>query len=382
MPDTASKLLVDARLGWGSGIGRYIENMIPRVAALLPETALDVLVTDAHAQRATACFAQAGNVRIVSTSIQPFSAAEQVGLTRYARGCDLTWFTNYWVPFTWQGRFTVTVYDVLHLLPNLFPASLPKRWASRRAFTKVCRQAEAAFFISRFTRDEFHRTVGRPGNGIVTQLGADHLLPDHLLPNGALPTKDKRLLVVATFKKHKNFITVLDAWKQAHVADYWRLTIVAPGGKLRSSVDMDAMTVGMRGVDVRRGVSDAELRDLYARTAILLAPSLYEGFGLPLLEAFAAGAYAVSSTAGSLVEIAEGADAALVNGLDVDGWIAAIERACARLDDGRIDAHAVARHNMAHAATFRWDDTARTTAATLRALLTIPQLAGRHSDHV
>jgi glycosyltransferase involved in cell wall biosynthesis len=380
MPDTASpKLLVDARLGWGSGIGRYIENVIPRVASLLPEIAFDVLVTDAHAERAKVCFAQAGNIRIVHTSVQPFSAAEQVRLARYANGCALTWFTNYWIPLAWQGRFTVTVYDVLHLLPDLFPASLPKRWASRCAFAKVCRQAEAAFFISRFTRDEFHRTVGRPGYGIVTQLGADHLLPDR-----ALPAKEKRLLVVAAFKKHKNFATVLNAWKQARVAEHWRLTIVAPGVDLRSSVNVDAMTAGMRGVEMRRGVSDAELRDLYARTAIMLAPSLYEGFGLPLLEAFATGAYAVSSTAGSLVEIAEGADAALVNGLDVEGWVAAIERACTQLDDGRIDAQAVARHNMAHAATFRWDDTARTTANTLRALLdpTTLQPTGRHSDHV
>jgi glycosyltransferase involved in cell wall biosynthesis len=275
----------------------------------------------------------------------------------------------------------VTVHDVIHLLPDLFPAPRVKRLASHYTFAKIRRQADLVLFDSRFTRDEFHRLVGRPENGIVVQLGGDHM------NRGRSPivAKEKSLLVVAAFKKHKNFATVLDAWRRAQVAGHWRLTIIAPDEKLRSSVDVEAMTAGIHGVDLRRSVSDAELHDIYGRTAILLAPSLYEGFGLPLLEAFSAGAFAISSTAGSLVEIADGAEAAMVNGSDIDGWVAAIERTCARFDDHDFDALGIARRNMAHAASFRWSDTASGTAAALRGLLDpipSPSDTGFPSDHV
>lgn len=364
---TPTRVLVDARLGWGSGIGRYIENMVPRVARLSPEVRFDLLVTHQHADRAREVMGQSHNVAVIATAIQPFSVAEQYRLAPLARGYDLTWFTNYWTPWRWPGRFVATVYDLIHLRPDIFPASPLKRWVSRRAFARVGRKAKATFFISRFTRDEFERIVGRPRRGVVTHLGIDHVGWE--ATDAPSPTKAKRLLVVAASKAHKNFSTVLDAWARAQVARHWTLTVITPNEKLRSFVDVHSLAERSRNVDVRQGVSDAELRTLYAEAMILLAPSLYEGFGFPLLEGLRAGAFGISSTAGSLVEIAEGADVALVNGLDVDGWVTAIERACARFDEPGFDPAPIVSRNMAHAGTFCWEYTARATADALRAAL-------------
>lgn len=324
-----------------------------------------MLVPVHHAVSAEQAFADTANLRIVTSAIVPFSSAEQVALPRHARGYDLTWFTNYWVPLAWRGRFVVTVHDMLHLLPDLLPASWPKRAVARQTFAKVRRDAAAVMFDSRFTERAFAQMVGAPrGHGVTVPLGGDHL--DYGIPK-PVAARSRRLLVVAASKKHKNFALLFEAWRRARVAEGWALTVITPGEMLRSSVDIAAMAGQEGRIDIRRGVSNAELAQLYADSAILLMPSLYEGFGLPLLEGMLAGALCVSSAAGSMVEIAEGAFVPFVNGDDLDGWVGAIEQACAIIDRNEPDLQPLIEHNITRARRFRWDHTAEQVAAILDA---------------
>ena len=323
-----------------------------------------MLVQPDHMVAARKALAGAPGLRVVPCPVIPFSLAEQVALERHARSYDLTWFTNYWVPLAWRGRFVVTVHDMLHLIPEHFPASRPKRALSRLTFGKVRRDARAVMFVSRFTQDAFTRMVGAPRRGVVVQSGGDHFDNGDSRP---VIRRSRRLLVVAASKQHKNFARLFGAWRAARVPGHWVLTVVSPREGLRSSIDLDALAVGGNRVDVRRGVSDVELAALYADTAVLLTPSLYEGFGLPLLEGMLAGALCVSSSAGSMVEIAEGAFVQFVNGADVVGWTAAIEAACATVDRGDPDLEPVLRHNMAQARRLRWDRAAEEVASVLEA---------------
>lgn len=358
------ELLVDARIGWGHGIGRVIANTVPQIARLHPEWRIEALVPSSQVAAAQVAFGEAPNLRIAACSIPPFSLSEQVSLQRHARGRDLTWFTNYWVPLGWHGRFAVTVHDMLHLMPEFTPASPLKRALSRRTFDKVRRDARAVMFDSRYTEHEFVRMVGAPRNGVTVQLGGDHL--DYGVPR-SLDRRSRRLLVVAASKKHKNFALLFDAWRKANVAGHWTLTVISPQEMMLNSVDIDQLAGQDRTIDIRRGVSNAELASLYADTAILLMPSLYEGFGLPLLEGMLAGALCISSNAGSMVEIAEGAFVQFVNGADLSGWVMAIEQACATIDRGDLDLDPLLQHNIACATRFRWDKTAREIATVLAA---------------
>lgn len=355
------KLLVDARTGWGHGIGRVIANTVPRVARLRPSWQFDALVPPDYVATAEVAFADTPNLSVVPSAIEPFSPAEQVALPRLAPTYDLTWFTNYWVPLAWRGRFAVTVHDMLHLLPDLLPASWPKRALARQTFSKVRRDAVAVMFDSRFTERAFAQMIGKPrGRGITVPLGGDHL--DYDAPR-SVAERSRRLLVVAASKKHKNFALLFEAWRRARVPEGWTLTVITPGEMLRSSVDLAAMAGQESRIDIRRGVSNAELASLYADSAILLMPSLYEGFGLPLLEGMLAGALCISSTAGSMVEIAEGAFVQFVNGDDLVGWTGAIEEACAIVDSGAPDLQPLLQHNIVRARRFRWDRTAEQVAA-------------------
>lgn len=358
------RLLIDARVGWGHGIGRVIANTVPRIAALRPDWQIGVLVSPEAEGAASAAFVGQPNINLVSCPVPPFSMAEQMQLERYAKNYDLTWFTNYWVPLGWRGRFVATVHDMLHLIPEYFPASRAKRMLSRRTFTKVRRDAAAVMFVSRFTQQVFSQMIGKPGCGVAIPLGGDHLDYGVRVP---VTQRSRRLLVVAASKKHKNFALLLEAWRCAKVADHWTLTIVSPDAMFRSSVDLDGLAGSGGRIEIQRGISNEALARLYGDSAILLMPSLYEGFGLPLLEGMLAGALCISSNAGAMVEVAQGAFVPMVNGFDQAGWTQAIEQNCGMVDSGEPDLEPLIRHNVVCAQRFAWDRTTSETVALLEA---------------
>lgn len=357
-------ILVDGRVGWGSGIGRYIAATLPRLAALRPQHQFDVVLPPSEQVSARALFADLPNLDTVATDITPFSAREQWALEPLAAGYDLTWFTNYFVPLGWRRPFIATVHDVLHLETELFPTSPSKRAISHLAFRKVRQRARGVAFVSRFTQREFARLVGPVQPWVNCLSGIDHagwamFDPDHP------PAKTKRILVVGAAKQHKNFAMAIAAWQRAKVPPGWTLTAVAPTVDQRSGINLEALAGTDRAIDLRRGISNEELHALYGEAAIVLMPSLYEGFGLPLLEGMQAGALCVSSTAGALVEVAGGAWLQFVNGNDLTGWTEAIEQACRTINDPTFDLDTLQRHNMRHAARYSWDRTAEAIATLL-----------------
>jgi glycosyltransferase involved in cell wall biosynthesis len=103
-------------------------------------------------------------------------------------------------------------------------------------------------------------------------------------------------------------------------------------------------------------VPDGDLPPLYSGADCVLLPSLYEGFGFPVLEAFACGAPVVCSNASSLPEVA-GDAALLVAPTDTDGLAAAIRRV---LEEPGLAAHLRAA-GMRQVAAFRWEECARRT---------------------
>ncbi len=364
-----TSILIDARLGWGSGIGRYVANTVPLVAQRMPGVRFDILVGGDDYSAARDVAALSANVRPVVSALRAFSFAEQAQLPRLAKAYDLTWFTNYWVPLMLRTPYVAVVHDMIHLEPAMFPASWLKRTASRLSFLRL-KTAQALCFGSRFSQREYERRFAAHPRSVVTSYGIDHAgWP--LFDPAAPPEKLPRLLIVAAAKQHKNFRMAVDAFAQANIAPHWRLTLITPDDKLRSSIDLADFARNSDKVDFRQGVSNDALRDIYGETAILLMPSLYEGFGLPLAEGLQAGASCISSTAQSLVELGQGAHVTWVNGLDLPGWIKAIEAECARFDAGGV-ARAERAHNMRHALSFSWADVAQKTATVLREALDQP----------
>ena len=361
------RIVVDARLPWGSGIGRYVANCVPRVARLLDTYSFEIIVAEADLFQASDVFSASSNVAVRESAIRPFSVHEQWSAPDLFSGAGLTWFTNYVVPLRWSGRSIVTVHDLLHLKSELFPANAVKRCLVQQTFRHVAKCADAIAFGSRFTEREFTKRFGLARQSAVIGYGIDHdgwceRDPAHQLP------KSRELLLVAAQKQHKNFEMAIRAFRDARIDPAWILQLITPDDRLRSAVNI-APLIGDDGrVVLKKAVSNAELSRLYDRSAILLMPSHYEGFGLPLLEAMRAGAQCISSAADALIEVGLGGVVTYVNSDDRAGWSAAIEKECARFDNGYVRMEE-RKENMRHARSYRWDEVAGRTASLIEAVL-------------
>jgi len=164
------------------------------------------------------------------------------------------------------------------------------------------------------------------------------------------------ILAVSTIEPRKNFDRLLAAHVRLPVALRWRTPLVIAGGRgWGRTLDDDRAARARRDGSLRLlgHVPDAELVALYARAGVVAYPSLYEGFGLPVLEAMACAAPVVTSDGTALRDTA-GDAALLVDPLDTDAIAAALRRI---LEDPELAASLRAR-GLAQAARFTWERTA------------------------
>lgn len=223
-------------------------------------------------------------------------------------------------PVPWpsgDAAFTVSLLDVQHLdLPHLF--SHAERLYRRRYYDHAARRADSVVTISAFAKQSIVDRLGiDPDRITVAHLGVDS---SAFTPN--LGERERFVVYPARGWPHKNHARLVEAVRLLR-KDSPDLRLVLTGGGL------DRLGPLPDWVDVRGLVPPAELRELYRTAACLVFPSLYEGFGLPPLEAMASGCPVAASDAGSLPEVC-GDAAVLVDARDpaaiAEGTARAIER--------------------------------------------------------
>ena len=263
-----------------------------------------------------------------------------VGLSRRTRKIDVLHCTTFRGPAGGSVPTVLTVHDLAILRsPEAFP-----RWHrlyGRAGLVHVLQAADAIVAVSEFTKCETVELAG---------VEADRI---RVVPNGVdsvFGTEGPRAdgeyaLAVATLEPRKNLSRVVEAAQAAGV----ELRVVGARG--------------WGGVEVPGWVGeipDAELAALYRGARCVLYPSLYEGFGLPVLEAMACGTPVVTSRGTSTEEVAGGA-AILVDPLDVASLVDGIEQALARRD-------ALIPLGLARAREFSWKAAADSVVDLWRAL--------------
>lgn len=255
-------------------------------------------------------------------------------LERRARELDVLHCTTFRGPVSAAVPTVVTVHDLAILrYPEAFP-----RWHRHYGSVglgTVLRGAEAVVAVSQFTKDEVVELAGVPAERIrVVPNGVDGIFRASEAPSNSL-LQGGYVLAVATLEPRKNLDRVVEAVKLAGV----ELRVVGARG--------------WGGVDVPGWVGeipDARLADLYRRARCVVYASLYEGFGLPVLEAMASGTPVVTSRGGAMEEVAGGA-AVLVDPLDLESITAGIAEAQARRDE-------LVPLGRARAREFTWERTA------------------------
>lgn len=293
-----------------SGIGRYLETLLPGLLPRLNATAISILGDP----RDLASEAWAGDPRLTFRPhhARIFSAAEQlVAMRGLYRGVDLLWSPQYNVPVFYRGRLLVTIHDVCQLaMPETLSSPL-QRWYARFLFARVAARASAVLCVSEFTAREAHRWAGVDPRRITV---AYPCLSGSWRPASATeppPRSNPYFLTVGNLKKHKNLLAAIVAFRQIRNRIPHDLVIVGKrDGFLNADTSLAAAVSGSDPRIVLTGhVEDDALRRYYRHAEALVFPSLYEGFGYPLVEAMAFECPIACSRAASLPEVA--GDAAL-----------------------------------------------------------------------
>ncbi|HWV86403.1 MAG TPA: glycosyltransferase family 1 protein [Capillimicrobium sp.] len=287
---------------------------------------------------------------------------EQQHLPRLARraGVDLVHSLANTAPLWGRFRRVVTVNDLIH---RFFPDTHGGVKARGMALLVplAIRRADRVITISAATADDLVRELGTPRGKIdVVPLGVGTTAGRAVAPaagvRGRLDAGERPIaLSVSAKRPHKNLPRLLEAL--ALIPAERRPVLVVPGyGTFHDdALAADVERLGIAG-DVRMlgWVDDAELEALYAEAAVFVFPSLYEGFGLPVLEAMARGVPVACSDRGSLREVA--GDAARVFDPEQPRAIAAAIEAILA-DDALADRLRTA--GRAQAARFTWPKAAQ-----------------------
>lgn len=272
-----------------------------------------------------------------------------------------------------DGPTVVTVHDLSFIRhPEMHPKSRVSAMA--RYFPLSLERADAVITISEFVKQELIEVFDYPQDAItVTPLGADarfHPRPvaelEPVLAQFRL-TPRSYFVTLGSFEPRKNLKTVVEAFFRLPQAVRARhpLVVVGPSGWGDVGVTQ-LFEQGQRSGQIRMlgFLDDERVAQVVAGARALLYPSVYEGFGLPPLEAMASGTPAIVSNRASLPEVV-GGDGIILEALDVEAWTAAMARLVS--DDAWV--HALAESMLARSQQFSWASCAQHTFKVYQALL-------------
>ena len=258
----------------------------------------------------------------------------------------------------WRGPRVITVFD---MTPELFPHYF--RWGNPHfAKRRYVEKSDAVIAITRNTADDLFRLYSdslRSKTHIVP-FGVGESFFERVPERLELPAR--YVLFVGVRSGYKDFATGFAAFAELAATDVDLTLVVVGGGAFNQAEKAIIDRLGLQAQVIKMAPSDAEMPEIYRRAAAFLFPSIYEGFGLPTLEALASGTPTVLADASCSREV--GGDAALYfEPRDVADLVAKLEQALS--SDG---ANQAADQGPRRGREFSWSHVASMTAQLYRSL--------------
>ena len=370
MPHTIG---IDARKLEDFGIGTYIRHLLGGLAEIDRDNRYLVLVAPEQREQ---LWHLPDNFQLVPESARVYSLRElaTVSWKLFRLRLDLYHATHYVLPAVVPSRAVVTIHDIIHLLyPEFLPSAMAYFYAQRMIGRSLLRgdqiiadsQNTKADLVEFFQVDGEKIRVVYPG---VAERFRRELPREQI--DGVLERYSIRrpyLLFVGNPKPHKNLDRVVRAFAEAlgECAFEGELVCVGDRGGRDLKTRQRAEQLGIADrVRLVGHVGDDELPAIYQAAELFLYPTLYEGFGLPVVEAMASGVPVITSNSSALKEVAEGY-ADLVNPVE-SGEIAHAITHCMTDPDHREALRALGRRR---AEDFCWKRTAERTLEVYRKAL-------------
>ncbi|MHC2990788.1 hypothetical protein OB13_04030 [Pontibacter sp. HJ8] len=305
-------LVIDARMLNFSGIGVYLRNIIPFLSL---EFDLKLLGDE----KELSIFAGLPHTSFLAAKAPIYSIREQLELRSKVPPCDVFWSPHYNIPLLpiSARHRVVTIHDVYHLAYQ-HALTLPQKIYAKVFLNAAVSLSDKVITVSNFSKSEIVRLakaretdVVAIYNGVDNQKFADAGSIQFSLNKSLahVPSGAKYILFVGNVKPHKNLVTLLKAFSTLLEDNFAHNLVIV--GKKEGFITGDNQIASLLEEHVRLKerviftgfIEDEDLSQIYRKAAVLVFPSVYEGFGLPPLEAMASGCPVVASAAASIPEI-------------------------------------------------------------------------------
>jgi glycosyltransferase involved in cell wall biosynthesis len=328
------RVAIDARKLHDFGIGTYIRNLLRHLARIDDRNEYVLLCQRDDLEIAGTL---GPNFRAVLEPSPNYSVREQyhVPLVLRREKPDVYHAPHYVLPPAVSCSSVVTIHDCIHLM---FPQYLPSRMAyayARSVMWAAARRAQLIITVSEASkRDILHFFKVPPEKVVVVHNAIDErfLVPP---PDIELARVRERyqlqhgfILYAGNIKPHKNLVRLIEAFSQIRQGPFQELKLLIIGDQISK---LPALRRAVHQLKLHKHVRflgyipDETLAVLYRSAEVFVFPSLYEGFGLPPLEAMASGTPVVTSNTSSMPEVTGGA-AVLVDPYDVGSIVDGVRR--------------------------------------------------------
>jgi glycosyltransferase involved in cell wall biosynthesis len=312
MPGATMRIGIDARKLHDFGIGTYLQNLLKELVRLEDDAQYVVLC---RADDVAWLTALGPRIHPIVTRAPNYSVREQIEVPwrLWRAGVDLFHSPHYVLPILVTCPAVVTVHDCIHLM---FPQYLPNRLAiyyARFFMWWATRRARRVLTVSEASKRDILRFCRIPADKVTVIYNAIDDRFREPPPADEVERIRERfqlhepfVLYVGNVKPHKNLERLIEAVHHLHENGYDALKLLVIGSdiskyaELRRAIHTHNLHRYVRFLGF---VPDQTLHILYRLTSVFAFPSLYEGFGLPPLEAMACGAPVVTSNTSSLPEV-------------------------------------------------------------------------------
>ena len=366
------QIVIDARLilNQTTGIGNYLTNLINALLKIDLENHYTLLLNEKLDSNHPVDLLEQKNLtkRRIKTSAVSLKQHIAIPLQLWKENANIYHYPHFDLPLLQRCNSVITIHDLKYIIaPSFFPEfSISKKLYMSLSIRSSVKRARKVIVVSESTKEDLMRLFGVPapkisvvplavGKRFAVSLNKEEI-KIKLKKKGI---HGKYFLFVGERRPHKNIVRLIEAFKifKDRNSEKYQLVIV---GKRYSNYTVPEQKI--KELDLESNVimvgyvPDEELPLYYQGAEMLVFPSMYEGFGIPILEAMACGIPVITSNISSMPEVAGNA-AVLVNPYETNEIAAAMQRICSNRDL-RKDLIAKGSKNVKR---FSWEKTAEKT---------------------